>query len=159
VDGALVSLLCRELGIGLGYLSDWLEHDRDTITLWHGGNGDPALCEPVGTPCGPRTALHFNTRKPGVLDASLRADQPVTLLRIWQWQDGYRMAAVEGQTLPPRRPLAGTNGLVRIDGRNVNDLFDRWVHAGMSHHVTVLGGRRREILRRLARMLKMEWID
>ena len=37
VDGALGCLIGKLLGLGTVYLSDWLEHDQSTITLWHGG--------------------------------------------------------------------------------------------------------------------------
>ena len=37
VDGALGCLVGKFLGCGTIYLSDWLEHDGSTITLWHGG--------------------------------------------------------------------------------------------------------------------------
>ena len=37
VDGALGCLVGKLLGCGPVYLSDWLEHDRNTLTLWHGG--------------------------------------------------------------------------------------------------------------------------
>ena len=37
VDGAVGGMVAKFLGCGAVYLSDWLEHDRDTLTLWHGG--------------------------------------------------------------------------------------------------------------------------
>ena len=37
VDGALSCAIGKFAGCGAIYLSDWLEHDRDTLTLWHGG--------------------------------------------------------------------------------------------------------------------------
>jgi hypothetical protein len=30
-------LIGKMVGGGAIYLSDWLEHDRTTLTLWHGG--------------------------------------------------------------------------------------------------------------------------
>lgn len=37
VDGSLGCLIAKLLGCGAVYLSDWLEHDEKTLTLWHGG--------------------------------------------------------------------------------------------------------------------------
>ena len=37
VDGALGCLIGKLLGCGTVYLSDWLEHDTSTVTMWHGG--------------------------------------------------------------------------------------------------------------------------
>ena len=37
VDGALSCLVGKLLGSGAVYLSDWLEHEDNRLTLWHGG--------------------------------------------------------------------------------------------------------------------------
>ena len=37
VDGSLGCLVGKVLGCGAVYLSDWLEHDERSLTLWHGG--------------------------------------------------------------------------------------------------------------------------
>jgi L-fucose isomerase-like protein len=153
VDGAVCCLAGALLGFGQGYLSDWLEHDRSTITLWHGGNACLGLCEPVGTESGPRAACHFNNHKPGVLDANLKADQPITLFRFWRCDGEYLLTAHEGRTIAPRRALKGTNGLAELPGTDVTALFDELCHAGMPHHVAVFGGHHAAALRRLARLL------
>ncbi|MCP4640576.1 MAG: sugar isomerase, partial [bacterium] len=44
VDGALTCLLAKHLGLGMGYISDWLGHDAETITLWHPGNALGRFC-------------------------------------------------------------------------------------------------------------------
>jgi hypothetical protein len=30
-------MIGKFIGCGAVYLSDWLEHDKNTLTLWHGG--------------------------------------------------------------------------------------------------------------------------
>merc|ERR1711892_914645 len=35
VDGAFSCMVGKMLGCGAVYLSDWLEHDKNTLTLWH----------------------------------------------------------------------------------------------------------------------------
>ncbi|MBU0616864.1 MAG: L-fucose/L-arabinose isomerase family protein, partial [Planctomycetes bacterium] len=155
VDGAVCCLAGALLGFGEGYLSDWLEHNRSTITLWHGGNACLGLCEPVGAEFGPRAACHFNNRKPGVLDANLKADQAITLFRFWRCDGEYLLTAQEGRTLAPRRPLKGTNGLAELPGTDVVALFEELCHAGMPHHVAVFGGHHAAALHRLARLLNV----
>ena len=39
VDGAIGSLMNCNLGTGPGFLTDWLEHDRNSIFFWHPGHG------------------------------------------------------------------------------------------------------------------------
>jgi len=67
------------------------------------------------------------------------------------------MTALEGHTVKPRRHLLATNGLVEIDGEHVTEWFDDMLHEGMPHHVCVVPGHRRELLRRFARSLRLGW--
>jgi L-fucose isomerase-like protein len=59
---------------------------------------------------------------------------------------------LEGTTLPPRRPLQGTHGLVAVPNTDVRGLFDALCHEGMPHHVAVVRGHAAQTLRRWARL-------
>jgi L-fucose isomerase-like protein len=157
-DGALTAWIGESLGMGRCYLSDWLEHSHETITIWHIGAAPVSLCEPAGEPGAPRIARHFNIKKPAVLEAAIRADQPVTLVRFWRCDGRYYLTAREGRTLKPRRTLMATNGLARLDKQDPGEWFEELCHAGMPHHIAVFSGHHEALLRRLARALKMEFI-
>jgi L-fucose isomerase-like protein len=156
VDGALSLYIGERLGMGHCYLTDWLEHDRSTITFWHGGMSPMSLSPPPGEPGCPRIARHFNSQKPAVLDAELKADMPVTIWRLWRFEGKYRLAVREGRTLRPRRPLMGTNALVLLEHCDLNAWFDDLCHHGMPHHVSIHDGHHADDLRRLARLLDVE---
>src|SRR5207237_805066 len=98
-DGALSAWIAESLGLGRCYLSDWLEHDKETITLWHVGAAPVSLCEPVGQPGGPAIAHHFNIKKPAVIEATIRANIPITIFRFWRLYGKYFLTAREGQTI------------------------------------------------------------
>jgi hypothetical protein len=159
VDGAVSLWIGTLLGFGAGYLSDWLEHDDETVTLWHAGNAPFSVLQPSGTEGGPRIARHFNNRKPAVVEGVLKPGMPLTVFRVWSCDDRYHMAALEGLAQPPRRALMGTNGLARLDGGNVGGRFRDLLYAGLPHHVAVFAGRRRDMLRRFARLLKIAWVE
>ncbi len=159
LDGALSCLVGELLGFGPGYLSDWLEHTRDAITLWHPGNAPLRMCEPVGGARGPRLAKHFNVPKPVVVNADLKADEPVTLFRLWRCDGRYRLMAKDARTVPPERPLPGTNGRVEVEGRDVREWFEDLCHTGMPHHVAVLPGHGERLLRRFARQAGIERVS
>jgi L-fucose isomerase-like protein len=152
VDGAVSCLLASLLGLGDVYLSDWLSHDRDSITIWHGGAAPLGLCDPVGSEFGPRIARHFNNKKPAVVNANIRADMPITIFRLWRCDGEYRLVAFEGQTIEPRQPLLGSNGLALIPELDVEELFDELIHVGMPHHVAVVAGHHARALSHWARM-------
>lgn len=154
-DGALGAWLVESLGLGRCYLSDWLEHDKQHITLWHGGAAPMSLCEPVGTPGGPKIARHFNIKKPACLEATVRAGMPITVYRFWRCDGKYIFSAREGETLKPRRHLMMTNCLARMNC-DPGDWFEELCHAGMPHHVAVVQGHHAKFLQRLARVMKMQ---
>jgi len=157
VDGALTCWMGTALGCGVGYLTDWLGHEADSVTLWHGGNAPFQLCEPVGSRFGPSVGVHFNNGKPAVVDACLKADLPITLVRLWHGDGRYRMTAFHARTRAPQRPLKGTFGEAEIDGRDVRDLFDALCHEGMPHHLAVFAGHHAERFRRFARQVRIDW--
>jgi L-fucose isomerase-like protein len=156
-DGSLSAWIAESLGLGRCYLSDWLEHDSETITLWHGGAAPMSLCEPVGSPAGPRIARHFNIKKPAVIEATLRANMPITVFRFWRLDGKYFLAAREGQTIKPKRHLMATNALARMK-EDPRDWFEELCHAGMPHHVAVVQGHHAAVLKRFARVMGMRLV-
>jgi L-fucose isomerase-like protein len=155
-DGALSAWMVEKLGLGRCYLSDWLEHDQETITLWHGGCAPMSLCEPVGQAGGPRIARHFNIKKPAVVEATIRAKMPITVFRFWRLEGKYHVTAREGETIKPRRHLMATNALARMN-EDPGPWFEDLCHVGMPHHVGVVQGHHAALLKRLARVMKMQY--
>jgi L-fucose isomerase-like protein len=157
-DGALTAWIGENLGLGRCYLTDWLEHDQTTITTWHGGAAPFSLCEPPGTPGGPRLARHFNIKKPAAVEATIRAGMPVTLMRLWRCEGKYLVTAREGETLRPRRHLMMTNGLVRLDRQDPGEWFEELCHQGMPHHVALFCGKHEAFLRRFAGAIGAQFV-
>jgi L-fucose isomerase-like protein len=153
VDGAISCLIARLLRAWPAYISDWLEHDSRSILLWHPGQAPRAICQPGSL----RLGRHFNTRHPVVVESALVLEEPVTLLRVWHCDGVYRLAAWEGQTVAPRRAIAGVHGQVEVHGHDVRELFDRLCHAGMPHHVIVAQGHHAKMFQRAARLLGLKW--
>jgi len=154
VDGALTGLIGKWLGLGAGYISDWLEHDSETITLWHPGTAVRRVCQPGSL----RLGRHFNDDKPLVVNAVLKADLPITLCRVWRCDGRYRMTACHARTVPVRRELLGAHGVAALEDRNPAEWFDTLCHEGMPHHVIVFEGRHAEVLKRFARQLRLPLI-
>jgi L-fucose isomerase-like protein len=155
-DGALGAWIVESLGLGRCYLSDWLEHDEETITLWHGGAAPMSLCPPPGEPGGPRIARHFNIKKPAVVEATLRDKMPITVFRLWRLDGKYFLTAREGETIRPRRHLMATNALARMKN-DPGEWFEELCHLGMPHHVSVIEGHHAALLKRFARVMNMRY--
>ena len=157
VDGSIGSLIGSSLGIGPGFLTDWLEHDTSTIFFWHPGMAPLDMCHAIGCDEGPTLGAHFNVVKPLVLDGTLQSGQPITISRLWRCDNEYHMTAFEGRSIPPRRKVTGNSMLVEVPGEEIPERFDRLLHAGMPHHVLLHFGHHAEMLRRLARLLHVQW--
>ncbi len=163
VDGCAGSLMNCLLGMGPGFLTDWLEHDRNTIFFWHPGMAPMDMCNAAECDGSPSLAKHFNIVKPLVVDGCIREGEEVTVSRLWRCDGEYHMTAFQGRTVAPRRKLTGNTVLVELSeaeiGRRgpVPERFDRLVHAGMPHHVLLSFGNQAETFRRLARAMGVGW--
>jgi L-fucose isomerase-like protein len=158
-DGAIAALIGEMFGMGRCYLSDWLEHDEETITLWHVGAAPPSLCPPTGEPGAAKIAKHFNVVKPTVVEGELKADMPLTLFRLWRFEGEYRLTSVDAVSEKPRRKLMMSNGQARLLNRNPNEWFEDMCYAGMPHHLNVFEGNHTEKLKRFARVAGIQWYD
>lgn len=159
VDGALSCLLGERMGFGRGYLTDWLEHRDDVITLWHPGNAPLDLCDPIGSPHGPRLMCHFNIRRPMVVTARVRPGEAITLFRLWHCDNQYFLMAHDAETRVPGRNLQGTFGEALLAGQDLPALFSRLCHAGMPHHLAVFPGHHTVDLREEAHRAGIQWVD
>ena len=157
VDGCISMLMNSSLGMGPSFLTDWLEHDEDSIFFWHPGMAPMTMCDAPGTEYGPELDLHFNIAKPYVVNGRIRAGEAVTVTRLWRCDNQYLLTAFEGQTVPPQRNVTGNSVLVEIAGESVSSRFDRLLHAGLPHHVLLSFGHHAETFRRMARLLRIEW--
>lgn len=158
IDGAITCLIGKLLGAERGFLSDWLEHDRETIALWHGGLAPPSACPAQGEPGAPVLARHFNNGMPAVVEGALAANRPIALARLWRCDGEYWLTAREAVTVEPPRRLMGTNGRARLENGSPAEWFDELCHAGTPHHVAVLPGRCQDLLRRFARAMRIQWM-
>ena len=158
IDGALGSLIAESAEMGRVYLSDWLEHDRSTITIWHTGAAPFQLAEPIGSPGGPKLDVQFNNKLPTVVESTIRAGMDVTAFRLWRYQNQYHVTALEGVTEKPKRHIMATNGRFVTQQVNVLDWFEDMVQIGMPHHLCIVQGHHRDTLRRIARMAKFTWV-
>jgi L-fucose isomerase-like protein len=164
VEGALTAFAGQLAGAGLGYLTDWLEHDDKTIHFWHAGMAPIGWLEKSKT-AAPSLGKHFNIAKPMVVDGPIKPNLPMTAARIWHCDGQYRAAAFEGKSVANPRQMTGNTMLFEptSDGsratRDVRDRFDALLHAGLPHHVVLFQGHHEKTLRRLARMTDCAWID
>jgi hypothetical protein len=54
------------------------------------------ICEAVGSLIGPCISRHFNNKKAGCLDATIKIGIPVTIYRFWVMDGKYKLIVLEG---------------------------------------------------------------
>ncbi len=153
VDAAITLLLAYEIGTGKGFITDWLEHDAQTITFWHAG------IAPISMLNKPSLGQHFNIAKPMVVDGNLRENQPMTMARLWRCDDRYHATAFQAKSIPSPRQLTGNIVTLKLDDASVYQRFDTLLHAGMPHHPVLFVGHHAERFFRLARLLNVNWVN
>ena len=120
------------------------------------------MCEAVGSLIGPCISRHFNNKKPGCLDATIKIGIPVTIYRFWIVNGHYKAIIVQGNTIKPKRHLLGNNGLVQLSSPHVDligDKFDKWIQHGFPHHVCVVAGHHGKAFKALAQHCNVDVID
>lgn len=152
VDGTLCGRIAESAGIGPVYLSDWLHHDAETITIWHTGAAPFQLAPDTGAGA-PELSVQFNNKLPTVVQSTIRGGMDATLFRIWRFESEYHMCILEGDTVSPDRELMATNGIFRTDQVDVREWFEDQVQRGMPHHVCIVEGHHGDLLRRIGRLL------
>lgn len=152
VDGAICSRIAESAAMGPVYLSDWLEHDRTTITIWHTGAAPLQLAVEESGAGSPRIGVQFNNKKPTVLESTIRPGMEATLFRLWRFDGRYHLSVLEGRTIEPRRHLLATNGLFETKSVDVREWFMDRVEMGMPHHVCLVEGLHSETLKRVCRL-------
>ena len=118
------------------------------------------MCEAVGSLIGPCISRHFNNKKPGCLDATIKIGIPVTIYRFWVMNGSYQVIILEGQTLKPKRHLLGNNGLVQFPEKlDLVSKFEDWIQKGFPHHVCVVAGHHGRVLQSLAKQCEVNVLD
>lgn len=160
LDGALSAYIAQCLGLGTSYLSDWLEHDAEYISIWHTGFAPFEFCDFDNPEHAPTFSRHFNNNVWGVVDATVPPDMDVTLFRLWSYGGQYKLTALEGTTTVPTRHLQGTNARVKIkDGVNVFDWFREKISFGLPHHISIVKGHHKSFLKRLEQQLPIQFLE
>jgi len=133
--GAVSMLIQHEFTGKVVFLGDLVHanEERNTFTFWHCGSGAKSLASPktgavAGVQPNRNLAYAFNHRlKPG----------PVTVARLGQTRDGYRMLIAQGEALDDIENYWGTSVEVRFS-RPVMELLDIIIKNGFEFHYSIV---------------------
>lgn len=151
IPTSVAMLLLKSLGLQAQYAEcDMTDYERDFILFTNCGEGDPRICA-----SGARKRLLPNVHYPGVCGEGAclyfeAAAGPATMCGFSpdaSVASGFSLAVAEGELCGTRHPrLAVPNNVFRFRNSNAVEGFNRWCHAGATHHCAVsLGDHARKL--------------
>jgi len=117
------------------FLADMVHVDRErnTCTFWHCGVGALSL---ASERTGPIAGVHPNRKFGFALNNALKSGQ-VTIARLGQGSEGFRMLVLRGEALDTPNRFWGTSVEVRMEGP-VQDVLDTVICNGFEHHFSLV---------------------
>lgn len=133
--GAVTMLLQRRLTGEPTYLGDLVHVDRaaNTAVFWHCGVGAFSL---ASRRTGPVAGVQPNRNLGFALNNGLKSG-PVTVARLGQTADGFRLLVLPGEALDTPNRFWGTSVEVRV-ARPVDEILDAIFRGGFEHHYSLV---------------------
>lgn len=135
VLGAVTMLIQYYLTGAPTYLGDlvYVNPDRNTGVFWHCGVGAFSL---ASTQTGPNAGVQPSRNMGFALNNRLKGG-PVTIARLGQADQGFRMLIGRGEALDDGNGFLGTSVEVRFE-RPVREVLDHLIYAGFEHHYSLV---------------------
>ena len=149
--GSATMLLENYLSGGAGtFLGDLVHADaaRNTAVFWHCGFGPLKLASKL---TGPVAGVQPNRGIGLALNNSLRGGR-VTIARISQTQDDYRLLVMTGEALDVPNPFEGVSAEIKFRGP-VKEMMDKVLYDGYEFHYAVVWADVSAHLRAIGRIL------
>jgi L-fucose isomerase-like protein len=117
------------------YLGDLvhLDRERNTCTFWHCGVGPFSL---ASQRTGPVAGVQPNRNFGFALNNALKSG-PVTIARLGQSADGFRMLIIRGEALDTPNRFTGTSVEVRLE-QPAQTVLDKVIYGGFEHHFSLV---------------------
>ncbi len=147
--GAVTMLIQHLLTGQPTYLGDLVHIDeaRNTCIFWHCGVGAFSLASPQ---TGAVAGVQPNRNLAFALNNALKGG-PVTVARLGQTAEGFRLGVLRGEALEGPNAFRGTSVEVRLE-RPVREVLEALLHAGFEHHYALVW---QDVSRELAALCRL----
>ena len=156
IEGTLSMLAARAMGAETPFLADLSQVDlkEDFALMWHCGVAPLNLwngkCE--------RTLDTYFAGGKGVTAGFVMKSGHVNMMRIDTARGKTRMFIAAGEAVDMEKQLCGTYAKVKFE-QHITEVLDKVVYTGLAHHVTMVYGEYRDIMRAFAKMMDYEIIE
>lgn len=155
VEGALSMLAGAALGAETPYLADLSQVDlkEDYALMWHCGVAPANLWDGKSE----RTLDTYFAGGKGVTAGFVMKEGHVNLIRIDTARGKTRLFLAAGESIEMKKQLCGTYTKVKFE-QHITELLDSVTETGVAHHLAMLYGEYRDILKITAKMMDFEII-
>ncbi len=156
VEGALSMLAGAALGAETPFLADLSQVDlqEDFALMWHCGVAPANLWDGKSE----RTLDTYFAGGKGVTAGFVMKEGHVNLIRFDTARGKTRMFLAAGESIEMKKQLCGTYTKVKFE-QNINELLNTVTETGVAHHLAMLYGEYRDVLRLAAKMMNYEVIE
>jgi L-fucose isomerase-like protein len=156
VYGALTGMLLQEVAGAPSWLVDIVDIDAagDTGVFWHCGSAPLSMADDQFQP---RAQLHSNRKMPLLQEFTLKPGR-VSIARISQARGQTTMIIAGGEMVRAPMSFTGTSGVIRFD-RAAGDVMEAMLEFGLEHHVALVYGEHRGVLRALGEEMGLRVVE
>lgn len=156
IEGALSMLAGAALGAETPFLADLSQVDlqEDFALMWHCGVAPANLWDGKSE----RTLDTYFAGGKGVTAGFVMKEGHVNLMRFDTARGETRLFLAAGESIEMKKQLCGTYTKVKFE-QNINDLLNTVTETGVAHHLAMLYGEYRDVLRLAAKMMNYEVIE
>ena len=155
MEGALSMLVGAALGAETPYLADLSQVDlkEDYALMWHCGVAPANLWDGKSE----RTLDTYFAGGKGVTAGFVLKEGHVNLLRIDTARGNTRLFLAAGESIQTEKQLCGTYTKVKFE-QGIEKLLNTVTETGVAHHLAMIYGEYRDVLKIVAKMMKFEII-
>ncbi|MBT2692571.1 hypothetical protein [Bacillus sp. ISL-55] len=136
INGSISMYILQELSNGSApYLGDLVHvnEENNSVVFWHCGAGAYSLARPS---TGAQAGVHPNRKMGLTMEFGLKAGG-VTIFRLSEDADGYRLLVMKGEALDVEQPFSGTSVEVALQG-DVQETLYSLMESGYEPHYAIV---------------------
>ncbi len=152
VNGTITQLILQSISENPAFGTDIvsIDDERDAIVIWHCGLAPLSMADPQKSP---GVTIHSNRKLPLLFEFTLKPG-PVTIARLTESSNKYRLVISHGEIIRAPKSFSGTSGLLKFD-RPARDVLDKILTEGLEHHISITYGDITEALETFAQLLNI----
>ncbi len=154
INGTVTMLMQYYLAKTAPFFADLisLDNNKNTIKIWHCGAAARSLAKK-------QEDIKFSThyvRKAGITVEFPLKTGPVTMARLSNKENTYRLISLEGEIIDSNSHIKGNSGFVRFKEVNAKTLIDSIIYNGIEHHFSFIYGKYETDIKEIGKLLGLD---